>query len=214
MSVEDRLRAGFEANALDFLPTGEERLTQVHSRLRRRRALQASAAVVASAAAVAVVAALGSSNPSSQRPDYVDRPTSTASSTPTEAVDVPGIPDSSWTKVLTRAQAERAGLSEAKIVEHLGADDLMPLTFQFQADSYSILITNDEGVVEVGDPGSVEYVAPGRLVLTSDSPGCPGCQQQLTWQIRGDRLILGEAPGEQLPRLEALVVLGNWRESD
>jgi hypothetical protein len=214
MSVDDRLRAGFEANALDFLPEGEARLTQVRSRLRRRRTLQASAAAVAAAAAVAVVAAVGSDTPSTQRPDQIEQPTPTTGATTTEAVAAPGIPDSKWTRVLTRAQAESAGISEANIVEQMGADDRMPLTFQFQAGSYSIFVTNDEGIDELGDPGSVEYDAPGSLTITSESPGCPGCQEHLTWEIRGDRLILELAPDERMPRLDKFIVLGEWRRAD
>jgi len=157
---------------------------------------------------------LGGGNPSSREPEEVDRPTPTASGTTTEVAGISGIPDSSWTRVLTRAQAERAGISEANIVEHVGTDDRMPLTFQLLSDSYSLLVSNDEGVDELGDPGSVEYPAPRRLVLTSDSPGCPGCREELTWDIRGDRLTLRLAPGENMPRLDAFIWLGDWRRAD
>ncbi len=214
MPVDDRLRAGLEANALDFLPQGEERLTQVRARLRRRRALQVSAATMAAAAVVAVGAALGTGDPSSQRQDPVEPPAPTTGPTLTESAGAAGIPDSTWTRVLTRAQAEDAGIPEADIVEQLGADDRMPLTFRFLGDSWSILVTNEQGIDEGGDSGTADYVAPGRVVLTSDSPGCPGCIQRLTWRIRGDRLVLDRAPGEQLPRLEEFILLGEWSRAD
>ncbi len=214
MSVDDRLRAGFQANALDFLPEGEDRLAEVHVRLRRRRALQASGAALAVAAAIVVVAVIGNSAPSSLRPEEIERPTPTATESPTEAVEIAGIPDSTWTRVLTRTQAERAGIPEADIVEQLAADDRVPLTFQFLGGSWSILVTNDQGIDEGGDSGTAEYIAPGRVVLTSDSPGCPGCIQRLTWQIRGDTLTLDQAPGEHLPQLDAFIVLGDWGRAE
>ena len=105
MSVDDRLRAGLEANAVDFLPEGEARLAQVHTRLRRRRALQGSAAVASVAAAVAVIAVVSSSRPPADREEPVPQPTPTVT---TSAYDGPRIPDSSWSRVLTRADAERA----------------------------------------------------------------------------------------------------------
>ena len=211
MSVDDRLRAGLEANAVDFLPEGEARLAQVHTRLRRRRAFQGSAAVASVAAAVAVIAVVSSSRPAADREEPVPQPTPTVT---TSAYDGPRIPDSSWSRVLTRADAERAKLSEADIVRYLGADGRLPLTFQFETDAWSLLVTNDEGVAEVGDFGPLVYDAPGRLTMTSEAPGCPGCEYGLTWEIRGNRLILGLAPGESLPRADGFHMLGSWRRSD
>ena len=71
MSVEDRLRAGLEANARAFVPEGEARLVQVHTRLRRRRALQGSVAVASVAAAVALIAVVSSSRPPADREEPV-----------------------------------------------------------------------------------------------------------------------------------------------
>ena len=44
--------------------------------------------------------------------------------------------------------------------------------------------------------------------MTSEAPGCPGCEYGLTWEIRGNRLILGLAPGESLPRVDGFHMLG------
>jgi hypothetical protein len=209
MSLDDRVRAGLEANAVDFLPEFEARLARVHARLRRRRALQASTVVASVAAAVAVVAIVGSPRLLTDREEPVPQPTVT-----TTAPSEPRIPDSSWSRTLTEADADRAGIPPGNpLLEEFGADKRLPLTFQFQDDAFSILVTNDQGFSEVGDFGSVRYDAPGRLTATSDSPGCPACEYRLIWEIRGDRLILGSVPGADLPRVERFVMLGVWRRS-
>ena len=56
----------------------------------------------------------------------------------TSAYDGPRIPDSTWSRVLTRADAERASFPEADIVRYLGADGRLPLTFQFETDAWSL----------------------------------------------------------------------------
>jgi hypothetical protein len=215
MSLDDRLRAGLEANAVDFLPEGEARLAQVHVRLRRRRALQSWAAVGSVAAAVAItVAVLGTSRPSNDRPEPVPQPTQTPTSTQT-AYDGPRIPNSTWTKEVTRADARAAGISDQNpFIRDFGADGVLPLTLKYEADSYSVLVTNDQGSSEVGDFGTLVYDAPGRLTMTSGSPGCPGCEYPVTWEIRGDRLVLAAAPGASIPKVDGFVLLDTWLGSD
>jgi hypothetical protein len=208
MSLDDRVRAGLEANAVDFLPEGEARLAQVHARLRRRRALEASA-VVSSVAAVVALIAIVSPRYVTDREEPVPQPTVT-----TTAPIEPRIPDSSWSRTLTEADADRAGIPPRNpLFAEFGADNRLPLTFQFQGDAFSILVTNDQGFSEVGDFGTVSYDSPGRLTARSDSPGCPACEYRLTWEIRGDRLVLDSAPGADLPRVERFVMLGDWRPS-
>ena len=211
MSVDDRLRAGFIANAADFIPEGEERLEQVHARLRRCRYLQTAAVVVSAAAAVAIIAALGGQWPSTQRQDPVGRPTSTATAT---GVEERGIPDSTWTKVVTREQAERIGVPEARIDHEFGADGLLSLTLDLTDGSYAVLNINDDGVVESGDSGTYEYDDRGRLVTTSNAPGCPRCVLTYRWHIDNDRLVLEETQKTEMHHMERVVMLGTWTRDD
>jgi hypothetical protein len=210
MSVDERLRNGLEANALAFRPEGETRLADLHRRLRRRRVLLVTAGATAAAAAVALVVGLNSSWPSAREPDILEEPTTSSTAT---ADPGPRIPASTWTKVLTRVEAEAAGVPEAKIVEQVGDDDEAPLTLQFNADRWSISVTNDQGTVELGDYGTLTYAGPDRVTTTSDSPGCPGCQAELTWAIDDDQLVLDLATGARLGRLERLITLGTWIRS-
>ena len=170
MSVDDRLRAGLEANAVDFLPEGEARLAQVHTRLRRRGAFQGSAVVASVAAAVAVIAVVeqlssgcgpgGARAPAHSHRDDLGVRTVRVSRTPAGAG-------------CSREPTPSAPASEADIVRYLGADARLPLTFQFETDAWSLLVTNDEGVAEVGDFGPFVYNAPGRLTMTSNGAGVP-----------------------------------------
>ena len=88
------------------------------------------------------------------------------------------------------------------------------LTFQFESDAWSLLVTNDEGVAEVGDFGTLGVRRAGPAHHHQRVPGLPRLPVRLTWEIRGNRLILGLAPGESMPRVDGFIVLGTWRRSD
>ena len=161
------------------------------------------------AAAVAVIAVVSSPPPRRRPGGAAPQPTPTV--TPSGDGRAPGLQLEQGAHA-SRRRARR--ISEADIVRYLGADGRLPLTFQFETDAWSLLVTNDEGVAEVGDFGPFVYDAPGRLTMTSEAPGCPGCEYGLTWEIRGNRLILGLAPGESMPREDGFHMLGSWRRSD
>jgi hypothetical protein len=212
MSLDDRIRAGLEANAARFLPEGEVRLERVHARLRRRRALQSAAVAASLAAAFVIIMVVGSPRLPADREEPLPQPAPTV---PTPSPGVQVLPDSTWSRTLTRADADRAGIPKGRpILRDFGADGRLSLSIGFQGDAFSLQVLDDDGVAEVGDSGDVTYDAPGRLIATSDSTGCFGCEYLLTWEVRGDRLVLGSAPGADLSRVEAFVMLGAWRRSE
>lgn len=160
-----------------------------------------------------------SADPASPRAEAPAGPTTTASpgtvpgATPTGAsYDGPRIPDSTWTKVVTEAQARDAGLDAGWLASNVGSDGVMPLTLRFLGDTWSITIGNDAGAPEVGDVGDVTYDEQGRLVTTSRSEGCPGCVATQTWSIAGDRLWL-RFLGDSATADARLVAAGTWRRS-
>ena len=207
MSVEDRLRRGFEANARAFVPEGEKRLVEVR---RRYRARTGALAAAVGAALVAVVAAgsllWGSEQPGTPEP----APSPTQVTTSANAYTGPRIPDSGWRKVVTRAQLVRAGAESAFLAENLGRADRLPITLSFVGKVYS-QSGRYPGGWAVGDAGTLDYDPDGRLVLTSTAPECRGCVAALRWRIHGNRLVLGGFRGTTDDPLAQVMLEGTWK---
>jgi hypothetical protein len=209
MSVEDRIRRGLEANARSVVPEGEQRLVEVRRRYRARNGLLAAAVT-----AVVIVGALaagsllrgsdGLGSPAA-RPTHVVRSPS--------AYTGPQIPDSGWRKVVTRAQLVRAGADSAYLAENLGRTDRLPTTLSFIGEVYS-QSGRYPGGWSVGDAGTLRYDPEGHLVLTSTAPECRGCLISLTWQIQGDRLLLGGFRGTPNDPMARVMLEGAWTRFD
>ncbi len=163
-----------------------------------------------------LLAGCASGQATTEAADQPDLPHASSSvgteSTATEsAYGGPTVPNSSWSKELTATQGRRAGMARTDVRLHFGPDGLLPLTFQFLDGTWAISVTNDSGVVEPGDVGTLEYDDQGRMVMTSDSEGCPGCASTMAWTITGDTLSLepvGQLPGGE--PLERLIMGGTW----
>lgn len=210
MSVDDRLRRGLGANAAALVPEGELRLAAVHRRHRRRSAVLATAvaaAVVVVVVGAGVLVARTGAGDDPPAPPVVTEPTSAAPSTGRQ------VPDSSWTRVATAAEARRLGVPRDAAVELLGDDGRLFQVLTFRNGSFSQSGRYGSGVMEVGDLGSVSYSG-GRLVLTSSSPGCPGCVASFRWRLLGDRLVLDRMSGTDVRPLDRLVYEGTWERRD
>jgi hypothetical protein len=132
-----------------------------------------------------------------------------SATTPTaEAVPIEGrIPDGRYARTLTAADAEAAGLSSDLAKEFLGSDGELPVAFVFDGDRFQHLVTNDAGVEELGDLGTLSYDEEGRIVMTSESTGCPGCIGEFEWTIEADSLTLTD---DEMTQPDAFVVTGPY----
>ena len=209
MPVEDRLRRGLEANARAFLPEGEKRLAVVRRRHRARTGALAAAVVTVVVVGMVTAGSLlwGTDGRGSPAP----RPTQAATSP--SAYTGPGIPDSGWRKVVTRAQLVRAGADSAYLAENIGRADRLPTTLSFIGEVYSQSVRHPGGW-SVGDAGTLEYDTEGHLVLTSTAPACRGCVISLTWRIRGDRLVLDGFRGTPDDPMARVMLEGVWTRFD
>lgn len=208
MSVDERLRAGLERNARAVEPEGEARLAAVRARHSRRLVATAAVGVGVAAASVALAAGLGGGADRAVSPEPAP-PAPTSRTTP----EPDGlIPDSTWRRVLTSAQAEAAGVPRQRIREELGADRRLPLELRLTADTFTQ--TGDYGgpVWEVGDRGTIAYDDRDRLVITtSQCPGCPGLA--IDWRIEGALLVLvPDGPGSG--PMDRAVWSGTWRRTE
>jgi hypothetical protein len=119
------------------------------------------------------------------------------------------IPDGRYARVATEADFDATALSEELKAEFLGSDAEMLTAFEFDGDRWTHYITNDAGVEEVGDLGTLTYDDRGRLVTTSESTGCPGCVGFTVWELNGDVLEL-RLDGDDVDPVDAFVIDGEY----
>lgn len=193
MSVDDRLRTGLALNAGTMEPAVEHCLEAVRDGRRRAVRRLWVGGALAAAATVAVVFAI-TSRPATRSAEPVDTPPSPSPSA--TAYTGPRIPDGSWSKVATAAEARRRGLDAPVVQRMLGADGKLPVTLRIAGDRWTVLVTEEDGGIPTpGDSGSLSYDRQGRLVTVSESPGCPGCIGKFAWTLTGDALELAFTPG-------------------
>ena len=125
--------------------------------------------------------------------------------------DVARIPDGRYVRVVTTADAEGFDVSPEQVEEFLGRDGELPMALEFDGDSFKHYVTNDAGVEELGDVGTLAYPDDGKVVTTSESSGCRGCVATITWSLDGQDYIQEstDPPGE-----EAFLFHGRWTRED
>lgn len=153
---------------------------------------------LALAAAVVAVAACGS-EPATEAESSTGA-TATAT-TPSTGNGSPGvedsapegsaIPDGTWARTSTMADATNLGLPPDVAQEHLGVDGETPIELRVAGADWALFM-GAEGSEELvlGDRGTSDYDAVGRWVATGQSEGCSGCTATFTWSLDGDRLTL------------------------
>jgi hypothetical protein len=101
------------------------------------------------------------------------------------------IPDGTWARTATMAEATRLGLPPEVAQEHVGVDGETPIELRIAGADWALFM-GAEGSEELvlGDRGTSDYDADGRWVATGQSEGCSGCTATFTWSVDGDRLTL------------------------
>lgn len=128
--------------------------------------------------------------------------------------DGPRIPDGSWSRVATLDQARRRDLDPAVVRPHLGSDRRMPIELVLEGNSWTVLVTEDDGVTLPGDLGTFTYDERGRFLATSESEGCPGCEALLEWRLQGDALRMWFAEDAAAGDDARLVHEGTFRRTE
>jgi hypothetical protein len=174
-------------------------------------AMRTGLVVWGTAGVFAVTGCTGSAGSGSPA-EGVQQSTTSSSAPGTRAEAGPRIPDGSWSKVATAAEARRRGLDAPVVREMLGSDGRLPITLRIAGDRWTVLVTEDDGVPVGGDEGSLSYDGRGRLVTVSESEGCPGCVGKYDWTLDGDELTMTFAPGSTSTEDdERLVTEGTFR---
>jgi len=113
-------------------------------------------------------------------------PSSAAGSEPANTSEA--IPDGSYAKTATLAEAKAMGITDQSFRSELGKDGKTTYVLKFRGDRWTHFVV--EEVPEPGDLGTLAYDAKGNVVMTSASDGCPGCVNTYDWSLVGDELTL------------------------
>lgn len=100
------------------------------------------------------------------------------------------IPDGTYSKVVTTAEARAAGVTDPDFLRELGQDGETTYAFKFAGKRWTIFIIEDGAAPEPGDLGTLEYEDKGEVAMTSESTGCPRCVGIYDWRLTNDRLSL------------------------
>jgi hypothetical protein len=116
-------------------------------------------------------------------------PTTSAAAT-TAAYSGPTIPDGTYRHVLVTADVRRVGFPASADQRILGNDGHEAITLKIQGLQWTEFETADSGAVNLGDVGLFRYRPGHRVFMTSQSVGCPGCQQLWHWSDDRDAVTL------------------------
>ncbi len=115
------------------------------------------------------------------------------------------IPDGSYAKTVTVAEAKAMGITDQSFLRQLGEDETTSFVYKFQGDRWTQFVV--EEVPEPGDGGPLEYDAKDDVVMTSESDGCPGCVYTYDWSLIGDKLTLALVGHESTDSPEDVVIV-------
>ncbi len=118
------------------------------------------------------------------------------------APDGSAIPDGTWTRTATAADAKRLGIPQDEYERIMGQDGELHVELRIAGDDYAVSTDDGDTDLTLGDPGrcapwacapphgTAEYDAAGNWVTTSASQGCPACRTTYQWSMDGPRLVL------------------------
>jgi hypothetical protein len=124
------------------------------------------------------------------------------------------IPDGTYSKTVTTADARAAGVTDEDFLRELGKDGETTYAFKFAGDRWTVFIIEDGAAPEPGDLGTLEYEDAGDVAMVSESDGCPQCVVSYHWRLTGDRLSLTIVGHESTGGPEDLAVVRFVTEGD
>jgi hypothetical protein len=110
---------------------------------------------------------------------------------PSGALDGSRIPEGTWAKVSTLADATTMGLPESVAHRLVGADGVLHVELRIEEQDFAQFGDDQtDNELVLGDRGTATYDHEGHWVLTSQSEGCRDCVSSFTWSVHDDRLTL------------------------
>lgn len=115
------------------------------------------------------------------------------------------IPDGSYAKTVTVAEAKEKGITDRGFLNQFGKDGRTTLVLKIAGDRWTHFTV--ERVPEPGDLGTLTYDAKDKVAMTSESDGCPGCVYTYDWSTSGDELSLSLFGHESTDTPEDVVIV-------
>jgi hypothetical protein len=118
------------------------------------------------------------------------------------APDGSAIPDGTWTRTATTADATRLGIPKQEHERIMGEDGELHVELRIAGEDYAVSMDDGDADLTLGDPGrclpwvcapphgTAAYDAEGNWVTTSASQGCPACRTTYQWSMNGPLLVL------------------------
>ena len=100
------------------------------------------------------------------------------------------IPDGTYAKTATLADAKALGVTDKSLLDQLGTDGATTYSYKIAGNRWTLFLIEEGAAPEPGDGGNLEYDDQGDVSMLSESDGCPGCIYVYEWQLDGDRLTL------------------------
>jgi hypothetical protein len=124
----------------------------------------------------------------------------------------PVIPDGTYVRVTTEADATARGLDPAIVGPMLGDDGQLVVVLEIEDGSWTQYEELADGTRELGDLGVSTYDPSGRWVTVSESGGCRGCEAVIDWSFADGVLSLAFAPSSEgpVPDDARLIVEGDY----
>ena len=218
MSIDERLRSGFAAQARTIQPDLDSRLAATLRRHRRRRAARWSAAALALAAACTAIVLAVVLGARRAEPALPAHGASSSAGSPSATYAGPGIPAGTWVRTIKQTDLSRgpgADLPIAFLISNYLDDGAGTFSLKIVGDRWTIYVEDDSGGLEVGDWGQVRYDAQGRwLQALNNGAGDPARGLRIGWSISGDTLLLEGPVGVDghTPNVgQKFVLSGQWR---
>lgn len=106
------------------------------------------------------------------------------------APDGSRIPDGTWVKTSTTADAKRLGIRGNAFRPILGQDGKFHVELRIKGDHWAQFGDDGDAQMAQGEGGTGGYDVDGNWVTTSTGVGCYGCEATIGWSVAGDRLTL------------------------
>lgn len=126
-----------------------------------------------------------------------------------QSEDVQVVPDGTYRRVTTTADAEALGLEPEEVTEFVGDDGEYPVALRFDGDRIQLLVTNDADIEEVGVDATIEYDEDGRLIVHEGSLG----DSTIEWTYEDGVLVtelVADAGGSPAHPVGQLHLTGEW----
>jgi hypothetical protein len=113
---------------------------------------------------------------------------------PSTTLGADQIPDGTYSRVATAAEGEALAIDPAQVSAWVGADGELLIELEFADGDWTMYVTNDAGIREVGTGGTYGYDLAGHVVMIEE---CCGWAVRAAVESRGRRALTDPRPARR-----------------